>query len=189
MLDQTLDLIINTRISDAQTTCDVEWMGRIRCSNSNNRSPIRSPICHNLHHFAHQFAHQSSSYHMRPQISHLTVLKFAHQFAPSGCSFDCTDPACHRNLASHIREIARKCDITSQQVAQLALKCQLILARKSSNKPLIPRNKLLNHTVLSSDMSNGSHRRCSKPREIAHTYPGRFLDLLTLNLYKYAQFH
>ena len=33
------------------------------------RSPIRSPIY--------------ISYHIRSQISHLTVLKFAHQFAPS----------------------------------------------------------------------------------------------------------
>ena len=144
---------------------------------SPHSSKVRSPI---RKHFVNSLTNSltNHSYHMRPQISHLTVLKFAHQFAPSGCSFDCTDPACHRNLASHIREIARKCDITSQQVAQLALKCQLILARKSSNKPLIPRNKLLNHTVLSSEMGciiNGSHRRCSRPYNRSCSFAHQFM--------------
>ena len=55
--------------------------GRINAPISNTRSPIRSPI-----HVICIISLTNSltnlpSYHMRPQISHLTVLKFAHQFA------------------------------------------------------------------------------------------------------------
>ena len=51
-----------------------------------NKSPhsskVRSPI---RKHFVNSLTNSltNHSYHMRPQISHLTVLKFAHQFAPS----------------------------------------------------------------------------------------------------------
>ena len=58
-------------------------------------------IAHQSHRFAHQFMlicifsltnslTNSCSYHIRSQISHLTVLKFAHQFANIlNCSLDC----------------------------------------------------------------------------------------------------
>ena len=49
---------------------------------SPHSSKVRSPI---RKHFVNSLTNSltNHSYHMRPQISHLTVLKFAHQFAPS----------------------------------------------------------------------------------------------------------
>ena len=84
----------NTRISDAQTaqcaclylatSCSIFMDGsHRRCSQPLIRSPIRSPI-----HVKHIISLTNSltnsiSYHIRSQISHLTVLNFAHQFATS----------------------------------------------------------------------------------------------------------
>ena len=66
----------------------------------------------------------STSYHIRSQISHLTVLKFAHQFAPSSVRLDWTVSPMQYSLIQELRQFASK---PRSKAAQLAQPCDLIV--------------------------------------------------------------
>ena len=100
----------NTRIRDAQTT---SWNGLMITFASTNRSPIRSPIHVRCVISLTNSLTNSPIYIYHPQISHLTVLKFAHQFAPSSV----------RRLTAILAHARAQTNVlcasyTSQQVAQ-----------------------------------------------------------------------